>query len=206
MVFEKTLYSTDSPYDKDCKKDRQNVRRNKANQCRSGIAEHEAHGCASQLHQQLHRDCECYGKKAVFADPLFAEHSEHKKCCQGCQVTQPEEDTIGAHILEGDARKKFRKWDNVKYIIETPKERKYPKTSYKNKNWGMEIKTNNRLDPKDGVGVRFGVVVTLKEMFNKNRIDEFIRSCNLDGWLVNVIDIDNRIDIHEKINEEIEFS
>lgn len=117
-----------------------------------------------------------------------------------------EEDTIGAHILEGDARKKFRKWDNVKYIIETPKERKYPKTSYKNKNWGMEIKTNNRLDPKDGVGVRFGVVVTLKEMFNKNRIDEFIRSCNLDGWLVNVIDIDNRIDIHEKINEEIEFS
>lgn len=70
----------------------------------------------------------------------------------------------------------------------------------------MEIKTNNRLDPKDGVGLRFGVVVTLKEMYGINRIDEFTRDCILNGWLVNKIDIKNRIDIHEKVNEEIEFS
>lgn len=108
-------------------------------------------------------------------------------------------------ILEGDAREKFRKWDNVKYIAQTIKDRKVPKKSYTNKNWGMEIKTNNRLEPKDGVGLRFGVVVTLKEMYGVNRIDEFIRNCNLNGWLVNRIDIKNRISIHEKINEEIEF-
>lgn len=85
--------------------------------------------------------------------------------------------------------------------------RKIPKKSYsKNKNWGMEIKTNNRLDPQDGVGLRFGVVVTLKEMHGVNRIDEFIKNCNLNGWLVNKIDVVNRIDIHEKINEEIEFT
>lgn len=111
-----------------------------------------------------------------------------------------------SYILEGEARERFRKWDNVKYVSEKPKDRKIPKKSYSNKNWGMEVKTNNRLDPLDGVGLRFGVVVTLKEMYGINRIDEFIRNCNLNGWLVNRIDIDNRIDIHEKVNEEIEFS
>lgn len=122
---------------------------------------------------------------------------------------QNQEDSLGtakSFILEGEARERFRKWDNVKYISEKPKSRKIPKKSYKNKKWGMEIKTNNRLYPKDGVGLRFGVVVTLKEMYGVNRIDEFIRNCNLNGWLVNKIDIENRIDIHEKVNEEIEFS
>lgn len=108
-------------------------------------------------------------------------------------------------ILEGAARAKFRKWDNVKYISEKPKARSVPKKSYKNKNWGMEVKTNNRLDSKDGVGLRFGVVVTLKEMFGVNRIDEFVKSCNLNGWLVNLIDVKARVDIHEKVNEEIEL-
>ena len=117
-------------------------------------------------------------------------------------------DDIGesrSYILEGDARERFRKWDNVKYIAETVKDRRVPKKSYRNKNWGMEIKTNSRLDPEDGVGLRFGVVVTIKEMYGINRIDEFIKNCNLNGWLVNAIDIQNRIEIHEKINEEIRF-
>ncbi len=109
------------------------------------------------------------------------------------------------YVLEGDARDRFRKWDNVKYVAETPKNTNKSKKSYKNKNWGMEIKTNNRLDPQDGVGIRFGVVVTLKEINGINRIDEFIKNCNLSGWLVNKVDIKNRIDIHEKVNEEIEF-
>ena len=110
-----------------------------------------------------------------------------------------------AYILEGDAREGFRKWDNVKYVSETIKDRKIPKKSYANKNWGMEVKTNNRLDPQDGVGLRFGVVVTLKEMRGVNRIDEFIRNCELSGWLVNVVNVENRIDLHEKVNEEVEF-
>lgn len=117
-------------------------------------------------------------------------------------------DDIGesrSYILEGDARERFRKWDNVKYVVEKVKDRRVPKKSYRNKNWGMEIKTNNRLDPEDGVGLRFGVVVTIKEMYGINRIDEFIKNCNLNGWLVNAIDIQNRIEIHEKINEEIRF-
>lgn len=110
-----------------------------------------------------------------------------------------------SYLLEGEARKHFRKWDNVKYIAESATKKMIPKSSYDNKNWGMEIKTNNRLNPTDGIGIRFGVVVTLKEMNNVNRIDEFIRNCSLNKWFVNTINIQNRIDMHQKVNEDIEF-
>lgn len=119
---------------------------------------------------------------------------------------QNQNDTTGDgvhYILEGSAREKFRKWDNVKYITESAKSRHRPKKSYSKKNWGMEIKTSNRLDPADGVGIRFGVVVTVKEINGINRIDEFIKNCHLNGWLVNEIDVVNRINMYEKINEEI---
>ena len=124
---------------------------------------------------------------------------------------QNQEETLNGeknYLLEGEARKEFRKWDNVKYVAEKPKNRMRPKKSYyfkNNKNWGMEVKTNNRLDPKDGMGLRFGVVVTLKEINRINRIDEFIRNCTLNGWLVNELDVQTRIDINQKVNEEIEF-
>ena len=52
---------------------------------------------------------------------------------------QNQEDSLGtakSFILEGEARERFRKWDNVKYISEKPKSRKIPKKSYKNKKWG----------------------------------------------------------------------
>lgn len=117
---------------------------------------------------------------------------------------QNKDETLN-YLFEVEARRQFRKWDNVKYIAESANKRMIPKDSYKNKNWGMEIKTNNRLNPKDGEGVRFGVVVTLKEMNGINRINEFIRNCTLNGWLVNVVDVKNRINIHQKVNEEIEF-
>lgn len=109
-------------------------------------------------------------------------------------------------LLEVDARSNFRKWDNVKYIAEVPKPNKQMKKSYQNnKNWGMEVKTTNRLDPKDGEGLRFGVVVTLKEITGVNRIDEFIRNCNLNGWIVNQLDIQVKQDIFQTLNEEINF-
>ena len=56
--------------------------------------------------------------------------------------------------MEGEASKQFRKWDNVKYIAESTTKGMISKDSYRNKNWGMEIKTNNRLNPKDGIGIR----------------------------------------------------
>ncbi len=110
------------------------------------------------------------------------------------------------YLLEGEARLNFRKWDNVKYVAEMPKNRMRPKKAYEiSKNWGMEIKTNNRLDPKDGVGLRFGVVITIKEINGVNRIDEFVKNCYLNGWIVNELDIQVKQNIHKKLNEDIEF-
>ena len=138
----------------------------------------------------------------------FGRIGENNKVVDIKGDTQNQDEGLGDeknYLLEGEARKQFRKWDNVKYVAECITKKRSPKKSYKNKNWGMEIKTNNRLDPEDGVGVRFGVVVTLKEINGVNRIDEFIRDCTLNGWLVKVIDVQSRIDIHKKVNEEIEF-
>ena len=109
------------------------------------------------------------------------------------------------YLLEDDARKNFRKWDNVKYVAEKPTTRNRLKKSYINKNWGMSIKTNNRLNANDGIGVRFGVVVTLREINGVNRIDEFINNCYLNGWLVNELDIALRIKVNQNLSEDIEF-
>ena len=138
----------------------------------------------------------------------FGRIGENNKVVDIKGDTQNQDEGLGDeknYLLEGEARKQFRKWDNVKYIAECITKKRSPKKSYKNKNWGMEIKTNNRLNLEDGEGVRFGVVVTLKEINGVNRIDDFIRDCTLNGWLVKVIDVQSRIDIHKKVNEEIEF-
>ncbi len=109
----------------------------------------------------------------------------------------------GAFIYESVARKEYRKWDNVKYKAEVLKDGKRPKMCYGKKEWGIEVKTSNRVDNKDGIGVKFGIVVTLKEIYGKNRIDEFVRNCTLKGWLVNEINLESKIDIYTKLSEEI---
>lgn len=108
-------------------------------------------------------------------------------------------------IVEESARKLYRKWDNVKHISETIKNNARPKKVYAEGLWGISIKTKERLSGKAGRGLQFGLVVTLKEMNGVNRIDEFIKLCMLKGWLVSSIDVQNQIDIHNKIEEEIEF-
>ncbi|WP_235069799.1 S8 family peptidase [Turicibacter sp. TJ11] len=109
------------------------------------------------------------------------------------------------YLHEEDARKIFRKWDNIKHISEGIKPRSKGKKVYKDRMWGMSIKTKERLNSRDGEGIRFGVVVTLKEINGVNRIEDFIHQCSFRGWLVNRINIENRLDIYETANETIEF-
>ena len=71
--------------------------------------------------------------------------------------------------------------------------------------WGLSIKTKERLKEKNGRGLSFGVVVTLKEMYGENRIDDFIKLCMIRGWIVNRIEIHSRIEIFTKAEENIEF-
>lgn len=114
-------------------------------------------------------------------------------------------DVPEAFITEKSARDMFRKWDNVKHISDSIKNTPRPRKVYTNPMWGMSIKTKERLNNIDGKGIKFGVVVTFKEMYGVNRIDDFIQQCSLRGWLVNRIDIENKIDIYEIANQEIDL-
>lgn len=112
-------------------------------------------------------------------------------------------------LYEDEARKLYRKWDNVKHIrenIKTPTgKQKRPKKKKENELWGISIKTKERLGSKDGNNLKFGVVVTLKEVNGVNRIQEFIQQCQFRGWLVNNINVENRIDIYNTAEEELKF-
>ncbi len=113
---------------------------------------------------------------------------------------------VQSHTWEADARNFFRKWDNVKHIREIFNPRGRAKKAYEKGIWGLSLKTKERLEKKYGVGLKFGIVITLKEINGVNRIDEFVKNCALRGWLVNRIDIEQRVDIYNMAEEEIDFS
>ena len=108
-------------------------------------------------------------------------------------------------VFEGDARKFNRKWDNVKHIVEEYKTTARPKKIYENASWGLSVKSKDRLGKGDGKGIKFGVVITLKEINGVNRYDEFIRQCSFKGWLVNKIDVENRLELYNIAEQDIEF-
>ncbi len=127
------------------------------------------------------------------------------KASISCINSNSQGDEGGKHLYETEARKLYRKWDNVKLISEELKARAVPRKVYDAGMWGLSIKSKERLKEKNGRGLSFGVVVTLKEMYGVNRIDDFIKLCMMRGWIVNRIDVENRIDIYNKAEEEIEF-
>jgi len=114
-------------------------------------------------------------------------------------------DEGGVSIYEEDARKLYRKWDNIKHISEKINPKSRPRDVYGVGMWGICIRIKERLKPKMGRGLQFGLVVTLKEMNGVNRIDDFIKMCQVRGWLVNRLDVSSKIDIYNKAEEQIEF-
>lgn len=108
-------------------------------------------------------------------------------------------------LFEVEARKIYRKWDNVKLICDELKDHAVPRQVYGTGTWGLSIKTKERLKPKNGRGLQFGVVITLKEMNGVNRIEDFIKLCQVRGWIVNQVDIDNRLDIYNRAEEELKL-
>lgn len=111
----------------------------------------------------------------------------------------------GQILYEEDARNIYRKWDNIKRICEKVKTRAVPRKAYESGMWGISILTKDRVTTKEKKNLQFGLVITLKEMKGKNRIDEFMKNCMAHGWLVNRIDVENQVDIYTLAEEEIEF-
>lgn len=53
--------------------------------------------------------------------------------------------------------------------------------------------------------MRFGVVVTLKELNGVNRIEDFVQQSELRGWLVNGLQIHTQVELYNSLKEEIDF-
>lgn len=113
------------------------------------------------------------------------------------------QDEIGAYIHEEEARKFYRKWDNVKHIKEVYSPNRRERKLYSNKSWGISVKTKERSNKRFGNELTFGMVITLKEINGKNRLDDFVRMCLLRGWLVNKVDIENKINIYNILEETV---
>lgn len=113
---------------------------------------------------------------------------------------------IGTYVNEKKSRNEFRKWDNSKSIKEKYSPKNGERESYKNKLWGINIiKTSRYYNKNSRDKIRFGLVVTLKEINGENRIDEFIQRCFFNQWFVEKVEIDNKIELYNKAEEEIIF-
>ena len=53
--------------------------------------------------------------------------------------------------------------------------------------------------------LNFGVVITLKEINNINRIDDFIKACTLRGFIVSELNIESYIEEYNTNQEEVIF-
>lgn len=115
------------------------------------------------------------------------------------------QDEVREYVTEKVARENYRKWDNVKHIGEFFTGNNRGKKVYDSKMWGIEIKSKERGKERYGRGVNFGIVITLKEINGENRIEEFIKNCGLRGWLVNRINVEERVNVFNMSEERIIF-
>ncbi|UZK64171.1 S8 family peptidase [Mycoplasma mycoides subsp. capri] len=114
-----------------------------------------------------------------------------------------------AYIYEYEARKVFAKWNTVKSIIKWSKTNKGKKRQFiktTNNRWGIRVIRKTRTDNINNKSIKFSLVITFRSIDNKDRIEEFISLCNKSGyWVASKVQIDNKIDIHGKSNEYLDF-
>lgn len=115
------------------------------------------------------------------------------------------QDESGAHVDERKSRAEFRKWENTKFISTVLKDSLKPRKSYGERLWGMTVTSKERLSTHMKKHLNFGAVITLKELNGINRIDDFVKACTLRGFIVNRLDVQNRIEIYNSTQEEIVF-
>ena len=114
------------------------------------------------------------------------------------------QDEAGAYVDERQSRRDFRKWENTKFISRVLKNNR-PLKSYEDRQWGIAITSKERLTNRTMGGLKFGAVITLKEINGVNRIQDFISACALRGWIVNQLNVQNQIEVYNTSQEEIVF-
>ena len=115
------------------------------------------------------------------------------------------QDETGFFNDERKSRAEFRKWENTKFISKLLKKSKRPVIAYPDKMWGFSVISKERLSVKMKEGLNFGAVITLKEITGRNRIQDFVAACMVRGYIVNEIDVKNRLELYNTSQEEIEW-
>lgn len=115
------------------------------------------------------------------------------------------QNTGGHFTYEGEARKLFRKWDNTKHIREKYGENLRARKAYDTGRWGVSVKTKERLERRDGYGIKFGLVVTLKEVDGINRIHDFKQKVLAAGWRVDEIHVETQVDIYNRLQQPLDL-
>ena len=111
---------------------------------------------------------------------------------------------VAKYHLEGDLRREVSL--NIKRLCERiPEKRKVAKDRLDSDFWGLRVITKERVSDGRRNDLAYGVVVTLHEINGVNRIDEFESACLANGWLVNRVNVTERVEIHNKAEEEIHF-
>lgn len=117
------------------------------------------------------------------------------------------QDMQGFFTKEKDAREQFRKWDNVKVLTDVNPKR--AKQNFGRNNWGIEVTYSRRYIERGGVkkpqSIKWGMVITLKALDGKNRFDEFMRACILNGWRVYSVSVDNMVKVYNQSQLDIQF-
>ncbi len=138
-------------------------------------------------------------------DIHFGRVREGKRGAEIKSINNNVQGNEGCALYEGPARDLYRKWDNIKHISDTIKERSRARDKYGAGLWGLSVKTKERLKSEHDKAMQFGIVITLKEMNGVNRIDDFIKLCMVRGWIVNRIDVSTIIDVYTKAEENVDF-
>lgn len=110
-------------------------------------------------------------------------------------------------MFEKDARSVFRKWDNLKTVVDSFPSRKIigkDVINSANKNWGIQVSYLERGSNAKS-DIIWGLVVTLKATDGINRINDFIHDCEFNGWLVTPIIYEEYVTVHHLLDEEIEL-
>ena len=108
-------------------------------------------------------------------------------------------------ISEGDARREWRKWDNVKFVAQKLQAKRIPiRAKNENGYWGIKITSKSR-NGENSKGHKFGLVITLKNIYGRNSTEAFEQLCIRNMWLVQHINIEERVELMAVANQDITF-
>lgn len=107
------------------------------------------------------------------------------------------------YATERQSRSEYRKWDNTKFLSSLLRNNR-PSKAYDGY-WGLTVTSKERLTTHMKNPLNFGIVITLKELSGKNRMDEFIQSCQVHGYIVHEVDINTRVEVYNESQSELRF-